>query len=95
MLSRTHEPGPNPLVQGATDRSRHEAGERETWAKRSATAYFSCSATAAEGVRRPWMRGECGVVDGEGEYAMYRPDDMSAAACCSPSLGEISVARDC
>jgi len=50
------------------DRSRHEAGgEQETRARRRAMAYFSCSATAAEGVRRPAMRGECGVVDGEGE----------------------------
>jgi hypothetical protein len=33
------------------------------------------------------MRGECGVVEGEGEYAMYRPDDMPAnCTCCSPSF---------
>jgi hypothetical protein len=33
------------------------------------------------------MRGECGVVEGEGEYAMYRPDDMPASCSrCSPSF---------
>lgn len=49
------------------DRSRHEVGEQETRTKESAMAYFSCSATAADGARRPAMRGEWGVVDGEGE----------------------------
>jgi hypothetical protein len=40
-----------------------------------------------EGARRPEMRGECGVVEGEGEYAMYRPDDMPASCSrCSPSF---------
>jgi len=66
MLPRTDDPGPNPLLQGAIGADTKQ-GEQETRARRSAMAYFSCSATAAEGVRRPAMRGECGVVDGEGE----------------------------
>uniref|UniRef100_A0A0A9DPP3 Uncharacterized protein n=1 Tax=Arundo donax TaxID=35708 RepID=A0A0A9DPP3_ARUDO len=48
-------------------RDTHARTTRRSGVRRRVVAYFSWSATAAEGARRPEMRGECGVVEGEGE----------------------------
>jgi len=69
MIPRIHENHPpNHVLPGTIGADTKQGSRRSGWgAEVRCLAYFSCSATAAEGDRSPPMRGECGVVDGEGE----------------------------
>jgi len=65
MIPRTHKN--HPPIMSSRERSEPTRSRKAGGGQVRCLAYFSCSATAAEGDRSPPMRGECGVVDGEGE----------------------------